>query len=153
MPPVARKCKDCEDERERRGDPPPRFPRPAPYPGPRCASHNRQKKRAAKSGAHEKRVQKVYGLKPGQYWEIYRFQGDLCAICRRATGASRNLSVDHSHATGLARGLLCRPCNDLLGLARDDPMFFVRAAQYLNNPPAKQLGIKAMHEDMRKERE
>lgn len=147
----APECKDCKAERERRGEGLPKYPRPAPYPGPRCSSHDRQKKRAAKSGAHERRVRKTYGLKPGQYWEIYVFQGGRCAICRRATGQTRALSVDHDHKTGLVRGELCRPCNDMLGHGRDDPGFFVRAAQYLNNPPAKQLGIEAIHEDFRKE--
>lgn len=148
---AVRRCKDCAAEQARRGDPPPKNPRPAPYPGPRCASHDRQKKRLAKAGAHERRVQKTYGLKPGQYWEIYRFQGSTCAICRRATGASRNLSVDHDHKTGLVRGLLCRPCNDMLGQARDEAAFFVRAAQYLNRPPARELGIEAVHEENRKD--
>lgn len=144
-------CKDCKAEWERRGIEPPKYPRPAPYPGPRCCSHNRQAKRLAKAGAHEKRVQNVYGLKPGQYWEMYKHQGGKCAICQRATGQTRMLSVDHSHATGLARGLLCRPCNDMIGHGRDAPEFFIRAARYLNMPPARQLGIRAVHEDHRKE--
>lgn len=147
----ARPCKDCKAEWERRGEEPPKYPRKAPHPGPRCASHDRQKKRAAKAGAHETRVQKTYGLKQGQYLEIYQFQGARCAICRRATGQTRMLSVDHDHRDGLVRGLLCRPCNDMLGHGRDDPSFFVRAAQYLNHPPARQLGIEAVHEDNRKE--
>lgn len=144
-------CVDCEKERERRGDPPPKYPRQALHPGPRCATHHRQKKRADKARVHERRVQKTYGLQPGQYWELYKFQGGKCAICRRATGATRALSVDHDHKTGLVRGEICRLCNDMLGHGRDDPAFFVRAAQYLNNPPAKQLGIVAIHQENREE--
>lgn len=151
---TALECVDCKAERERRGDPPPRWPRKVAGGGvrsPRCASHLRQKKRADKARVHERRVQKTYGLKPGQYWEIYKFQGGKCAICRRATGQTRALSVDHDHKTGLVRGECCRQCNDMLGHGRDDPAFFIRAAQYLNNPPAKQLGIVAIHEDEREE--
>lgn len=147
-------CVDCTAERERRGLPYPANPRPAPYGGPRtplCASHFRARKNLAKSGAHERRVQKVYGLKPSHYGQMYLAQGGKCAICQRATGATRKLSVDHDHKTGLVRGLLCRPCNDLLGHIRDDVGAARRIVAYLIEPPARQLGIEAIHEDNRKE--
>lgn len=149
--PRGQECKDCRAERERRGLPYPANPRRlVPDSGGRCHTHSVQRKRLSRSGAHERRVQKVYGLKPGQYGEIYLFQGQVCAICRRATGATRNLSVDHDHKTGLTRGLLCRPCNDLLGHLRDDRHAAQRIANYLLTPPARQLGIEALHEDFRK---
>ena len=147
-----RLCVDCRAEAQRRGQEP-KVWRPAPYGGPRtprCATHERQRKREAKAGTHERRVQKVYGLEPGQYGRIYLFQGSVCAICRRATGATRKLSVDHDHRTGLVRGLLCRPCNDMLGHLRDDPEMALRVAQYLKVPPARFLGVTAIHEDFRK---
>lgn len=143
------RCKDCVAEYERRGRPWPRYPRPAPYQGPRCASHYRAFEKLAKSGAHERRVQDVYGLMPGEYGKLYLAQGGRCAICRRATGATRKLSVDHDHATGLARGLCCRPCNDLLGHLRDDVEAARRIVAYLLDPPAKQLGIVAVHKEKR----
>lgn len=142
-------CKDCKAERERRGLPYPAYPRPAAYQGPRCASHWRQYKRLSKAGAHERRVQDVYGLKPGEYGKLYLAQGGKCAICQRATGAKKALAVDHNHRTGRARGLLCGPCNKMLGFGRDDIDFFIRAVQYLREPPAKQLGIVAIHQDNR----
>jgi hypothetical protein len=104
-----------------------------------------------KSGAHERRVQKVYGLKPGEYGRIYLAQGGVCAICQRANGATRNLSVDHDHRTGLTRGLCCRPCNDLLGHLRDDVEAARRIVTYLLNPPARRLGIVAIHEENRED--
>ena len=63
-------CVDCKAERERRGLPYPANPRPAPYGGvrtPRCATHDRLKRKAGKVGAHETRVRKEYGLAPGEY--------------------------------------------------------------------------------------
>lgn len=151
-PTGGKECRDCKAERERRDLPKPAYPRPVVAgSGGRCASHARQRKREVKAGVHERRVQKVYGLQPGEYGRIYLSQGGTCAICQRATGATRNLSVDHDHKTGLVRGLLCRPCNDLLGHLRDDPVAAMRIAQYLRTPPAWQLGIKAVHEDFRKE--
>lgn len=144
-------CKDCKAERERRGLPYRAHPRPAAYPGPRCYSHHNAYRKLSKSGAHERRVQKVYGLKPGEYGAIYLAQNGTCAICQRATGATRNLSVDHDHKNGQVRGLLCRPCNDLLGHIRDDVETARRVVGYLLAPPAVQLNIIAIHEDFRKE--
>lgn len=149
---MATECKDCKTERERRGDPPPpaKLMRKIKRAG-RCHTHDVQFRRAQKSGTAERRVQRVYGLPPGAYDRMYLFQGKCCAICRRATGASRRLSVDHDHRSGLARGLLCRPCNDFLGWIRDDPEAGRRLFQYLTNPPAKFLEIVAVHEDFRGE--
>lgn len=147
-------CVDCKAERERRGKPYPAYPRLAPYGGPRtplCASHDRARRKLAKAGTHERRVQREYGLKPGEYGQIYLFQGGVCAICRRATGATRKLSVDHDHKTGIARGCLCYNCNQILGHLRDDPEAARRIADYLVNPPARQLGIVAYHKDFRKD--
>lgn len=109
--------------------------RPAPHPGPRCATHWRIERDRRKKASHDKRVQQVYGLEPGEYASLYKFQGGRCWICQRATGKTRRLSVDHDHDTGNVRGLLCRPCNDMLGHARDVIGFFYRAATYLANPP------------------
>lgn len=144
-------CKDCKAEWERRGDRPPKVLRPAPYAGPRCATHDRQRKRTVKAGAHESRVQKVYGLSPGDYGRIYQYQGGVCAICQRSTGATRKLAVDHDHRTGLVRMLACGPCNKMLGHFRDDPAALRRAADVLEYPPARALGIVAIHKDNRDE--
>jgi hypothetical protein len=122
-------CKDCPPMSKNR-------PRPAPHPGPRCATHWRAELKRRQKANHETRVQKTYGLGEGGYEALYLFQGGKCAICLRATGATRRLSVDHDHATGKVRGLLCRPCNSMLGHGRDDPEFFIRAAAYLRHPPA-----------------
>jgi hypothetical protein len=79
----------------------------------------------------------VYGLGPGDYERIYAAQGGRCAICRRATGATKKLAVDHDHATGEVRGLLCSSCNRAIGHLRDDPEAFMRAQIYLVDPPAR----------------
>src|SRR5574341_1516779 len=64
-------------------------------------------------------------------WEDYERllieQQGRCALCE-----TRPLShVDHDHATGTVRGLLCRPCNLGLGLFDDSPVVLARAIQYL----------------------
>ena len=144
MTPPLKACKDCRVEWEASGVyPPQRLWRPTPKPGPRCVSHHRKFRQATREKAHAARVQNTYGLEPGDYGRLYLAQGQLCAICRRATGASRKLSVDHDHATGYVRGLLCRPCNTTLGHLRDDPEAALRIYRYLNEPPAHTvIGLK-----------
>ncbi|MFD8117024.1 endonuclease VII domain-containing protein [Streptomyces microflavus] len=95
--------------------------------------------KARKVAAHEAAVQRTYCLAPGEYERLKAFQGGVCALCQRANGATRNLSVDHDHATGKVRGLLCRPCNNTLGHARDAVAFFVRGINYLNDSPYDQM--------------
>lgn len=111
--------------------------RKAPHPGPRCASHHRLVRADRRSSTWERRLTALYGLSADEYHAVKAYQGNVCAICQRATGARKNLSVDHDHATGVVRGCLCLPCNrNVLGHARDSIEFFERAIDYLKNPPA-----------------
>lgn len=50
-----------------------------------------------------------------------------CAICNSVN----QLVGDHDHATGAARGILCRNCNLALGNMMDDPARLRAAAEYL----------------------
>jgi hypothetical protein len=111
--------------------------RKAPHPGPRCSTHHRAKRTLRKDTTWEQRIWLTYGITASEYWEIYDYQQGSCYICRRATGVRKKLSVDHCHATGLVRGLLCTPCNrNVLGHLRDDCDALYRAVDYLMNPPA-----------------
>lgn len=120
-------CKDCGSTT-----------RKLTRPGPRCATCRRARQKATRSRAHGSMVEKTYGITADEYRRLHGSQGGLCAICRRATGATRRLAVDHDHRTGEVRGLLCKSCNRyILGYARDEVAFFVRAIEYLLNPPAR----------------
>ena len=118
----------------------PRIPRPAPYTGPRCKTHDLARCKEVSKRSHDNRVVKIYGLSSGDYDRLYEIQEGKCYICRRATGASKRLAVDHNHVTGEVRGLLCKLCNrDVLGHLRHDIEAFKRAIEYLENPPARRL--------------
>ena len=119
-------CKDCTTAG-----------RPAPHPGPRCATHYRAFRKAQKAKNHERMVGNVYGLEPGDYERMYKEQGGTCAICQRATGKTKKLAVDHDHDTGLVRGLLCGPCNSMVVYFRNSPEAFDRAALYLRRAGEK----------------
>lgn len=118
-------CKDCA----------PGTKRPAPFPGPRCHSHNREVKMVRKKASHERMVGNTYGLPPGHYDRLKAFQGGVCWICQRATGKVKALAVDHNHTTGEVRGILCGVCNQLIGHLRDEPDRARRIADYLERPP------------------
>ncbi|MEU8327286.1 endonuclease VII domain-containing protein [Micromonospora sp. NPDC048839] len=112
----------------------------------RCYRCRLLARRQRRERAHGYRVMRVYGISAGEYRLLYEYQGKRCAICERATGATKKLAVDHDHAReelegsrASVRGLLCGPCNEMLGHARDDPKFFLRAVNYLINPPAREV--------------
>ncbi|SRR6266568_3130857 len=66
------------------------------------------------------------------YEEMLTLQGGGCAICGSAVNmANRDLAIDHDHATGQIRGLLCTYCNTGLGMFRDNPELLREAISYL----------------------
>ena len=133
-----KECKNCLEEGITTG-------RPAPHPGPRCSSHHRAIRKSRSSYSHGKYIEATYNITSEDYSEIKERQGGRCAICRRATGATRKLAVDHDHsccpgATSCGRcvrSLLCKPCNRMLGHMRDDPEMAERVVNYLLDPPGK----------------
>ena len=65
-----------------------------------------------------------------------------CEICNRAIeGAEKH--IDHDHKTGRPRGVLCRFCNPMLGLADDNPAVLIAAAAYLGRFISESDGVTA----------
>lgn len=77
----------------------------------------------------EERLKQVYGLSAKNYDAMLARQGGVCAICKRRP--ERPLFVDHCHASGKVRGLLCHACNTGLGFMRDDHTVTTAATDYL----------------------
>lgn len=80
-------------------------------------------------------LRRAYGITFEDYEALLKNQGGGCAICgaENADSKGRMLHVDHCHATGQVRGLLCKDCNTMVGYAQDQPAILFRAAQYLRS--------------------
>ena len=82
---------------------------------------------------------KNYGITLKEYDEMFSKQNGLCFICgnpetvRTTGGQIRRLSIDHDHATGKIRQLLCDACNHGLGHFHDNIIVMERAIQYIKD--------------------
>jgi hypothetical protein len=65
------------------------------------------------SAARKPRRAKQLGISDTDYAALLEAQEGGCAICGNSP-KTRRLSVDHDHATGRVRGLLCHRCNRAL---------------------------------------
>ena len=77
-------------------------------------------------------LKRLYGLSIEQYDKMVAEQDNKCWICRRPEPQGTRLSVDHCHETNTVRGLLCRTCNQAIGLLQHNTDLISRAAQYLS---------------------
>lgn len=76
-----------------------------------------------------------FGLSIADYEAMATKQGNCCALCSQPESTTVNgrrlrLAVDHDHASGQIRGLLCGACNRGLGIA--ESIGLENIAQYLN---------------------
>lgn len=99
----------------------------------------RQKKYASaecqKREGRRKHIEKCFNISLDEYDLILAYQGGGCGICGREPKSGKSLAVDHDHATGYIRGLLCFFCNKrVLGARTADVL--VKTAAYVTNPPA-----------------
>jgi hypothetical protein len=123
-------CKDCYWVAHRKG---------SPFTGMTQAEYD-----AARYDPRKRRdayLQKNFGISLADYESMRERQGGRCAICGAAPaplppGQGRrftngDLVVDHCHATGRVRGLLCDLCNKGLGQFGDDADRLRSALAYL----------------------
>jgi hypothetical protein len=71
-----------------------------------------------------------YGITPDQHQEMLNNQSHTCGICGKLnTSIKRAFAVDHHHATGKVRGILCYGCNRYMALL-DDAELLSKALAY-----------------------
>ena len=73
-------------------------------------------------------VLKRHGITSEDYNKLYEEQKGKCGICEKYLEL---LHIDHCHLRNEVRGLLCNPCNNALGLFKDDVILLSSAIGYL----------------------
>ena len=77
------------------------------------------------------KIAKLYNLTPEQLAAMIATQDNRCAICGLPPKEGKVLHIDHDHATGRVRALLCSNCNVGLGSFQDDSALLAKAITYL----------------------
>lgn len=96
----------------------------------------------ASRAAHAGHVERTYGLGQEEYDQLLAWQDGRCYICGQQP-RGRRLAVDHDHASGAVRGLLCANdewgCNMSLRRLLDDVDMARRALAYVERAPLERL--------------
>ncbi len=81
------------------------------------------------------RLQRTMGISPNEYRALWEKQDRCCAICKSKSNRSgkkpKRFCVDHDHANGRIRGIVCFSCNGMLGYAQDNAGWLQSAIWYL----------------------
>src|SRR5215475_14701190 len=86
-------------------------------------------RRQPRPGDKITRLRRIHGMTPEIWASIWDSQDGLCYLCGEPLEQAKHACVDHDHSCcgpqlscrWCRRGLACRSCNCLIGLAGDDP--------------------------------
>lgn len=86
--------------------------------------------------ARRSRVKHRYGISYEEYLKYVEADNTSCSICDKqlvlhSSDTQETVCLDHCHATGKIRGVLCNRCNIAIGILGDNPEKFKRALTYL----------------------
>jgi hypothetical protein len=82
-------------------------------------------------------LRRYYGIGIEDFDAILELQGGGCRICGKTPEEdTRTFHVDHSHATGRIRGILCHGCNTGIGLFKENVAFLQEAISYIERDQA-----------------
>ena len=101
----------------------------------RSKPENREKERQAWRAPRKREDRRAgwlkgkYGMTVADFDKMAAAQNYCCFLC--GDDEMDEFHVDHNHDTGKVRGLLCSNCNTGIGLLRECPKLFERAAQYV----------------------
>ena len=99
-------------------------------------------KSSSKGKTWIRKLKQNYQLSLEDYNQLLNEQNNACAICYKdQSELEYRLSVDHDHACcstkpicgNSIRGLLCRPCNQGIGMLKDNVEIINNAIGYLVN--------------------
>lgn len=126
----ARKRRQLFPEKQRAAD--------ARYRAKNAAKLNKRSqdwKRNNPEKARDQLLRYRFGISLLDYNRMNELQRGLCAICGNPNPRKTDsgLVVDHCHATGKVRGLLCHSCNTALGHLRDSVENLKAAIVYLES--------------------
>lgn len=108
------KCKQCRQK----------------YMSNRYHTNSEYRAKAIRSATVRNRKAK-YGVDEKMFNALLIAQDVKCAICRTDL-SNRQQHLDHCHATGAVRGILCNSCNTSLGGFKDNTEFLLSAINYLD---------------------
>lgn len=86
--------------------------------------------RCKRCAAKDQRMRK-YGLSDDDVARMLIDQQNQCGCCGDELSEGFGTVIDHCHATGVVRRLLCRPCNSALGFASDSRARLKKLDHYL----------------------
>lgn len=125
-----KRCNDCNEWK-----PLDAFPRNRnckdgrhPYCKPCHNARGRESKQRLYGGSRHYHLKRRYGIGADEVDTMIEAQGGVCPIC----GRENPEHVDHDHATGKVRGILCFNCNGGLGQFGDDVDRLIAALGYLD---------------------
>lgn len=94
---------------------------------------NKKRYWANRDSERERHLKKKYGITLSDYAVMLKQQNNKCAICGKLEPGNKTLDVDHDHATGIVRGLLCTSYNRMIGHAGERCDVLKAAILYLKS--------------------
>ena len=87
----------------------------------------------------EWRRKQRYGLEEGEFdafWIVFKGRCGICNTELKMPSPGKGqkndvVAIDHDHATGQVRGLLCGACNKGLGAFKDNPEILMNAVKWV----------------------
>lgn len=86
-------------------------------------------------------LKKKYGINHAIYEQMLAAQGGKCAICPAIEpgAGKKHFCIDHDHATGKIRGLLCDKCNIAISFLSDCRNTMLSAMKYITKHIAPEM--------------
>lgn len=119
-------CRPCDVEKSRRrGE--------QSKACPTCGEVNRTELGKCRPCTRARLRLRKYGLSLGAFEAKLKSQKHLCGACGTSLAdlPPKEVHIDHDHATGVIRDILCHACNTAIGLLGDSPTRALKVAKYL----------------------